>query len=232
MNEHQRALVLMAHPDDIDFWGVGTVMGWVKQSWLVTYVLVTDGQAGGGAGIGQVRRQEQLAAAELAGVSDVRFLEGFQDGQITANPPLIRAICRVIRQVRPQRVLTQSPTRNWNDIRLTHPDHLAVGEAVAQAVYPFARNPHAFPELAMVEGLEPWIVEELWLLGDPAPNKMVDITDTYPAREQAMMAHVSQLPDREKAGQQLHQMLTECGQAAGLPAGHLAEAFRVVPITY
>jgi len=232
MSKQRRALVVMAHPDDIDFWGVGTVMTWVRQGWNVTYALVTDGGVGGKKGIGLVRRQEQLAAAELAGVSDVRFLDGFEDGQVAVTQELVKQLCRTIRQVQPIRVLTQSPTRNWSDIRLSHPDHLAVGDAVARAVYPMARNPHAFPDLIQNEGLEPWIVKELWLQGDPEPNKVIDVTDTLPERELAVMAHVSQHPDLALARQRLLQDLAQCAAAAGLPDGHLAEAFHVVPVTY
>jgi len=222
----------MAHPDDIDFWGVGTVMAWVRQGWQVTYGIVTDGEAGGEPGVGAVRRQEQAQAAALAGVSDVRFLDGYHDGQVQVCAALIKDLCRLIRQIKPSRVLAQSPTRNWSDIRLNHPDHLAVGEAVTQAVYPFARNPHAFTELLVEEGLEPWTVTEMWLQGDPAPNRVIDVTDTLPEREAAVMAHTSQHPDPALARRRLHQALTDCAAAAGLPPGHLAEAFRVVPITY
>jgi len=222
----------MAHPDDIDFWGVGTVMGWVRQGWQVTYGIVTDGDAGGEPGVGRIRRQEQAQAAGIAGVGDVRFLDGYSDGQVQANPALVKDICRLIRQIKPSRVLTQSPTRNWSDIRLNHPDHLAVGEAVSQAVYPSARNPYAFRELLAEEGLEPWVVTELWLQGDPAPNQVIDVTSTFPEREAAVMAHASQHPDPVVARQRLRQDLAGCAAAAGLPPDHFAEAFLVVPITY
>ena len=232
VRQAKRALVVMAHPDDIDFWGVGTVIGWIRQGWQVSYALVSDGGAGGVPGVGQQRRQEQLTAAELAGVEAVSFFDGYLDGQIAATPALVKDVSRVIRQLQPARVLTQSPVRNWSDIRLTHPDHLAVGEAVVQAVYPAARNPYAFPELLADEGLEPWVVTELWLQGDPTPNRVVDVTNTFPEREAAVLAHASQHPDLGQARRRLRQDLATCAAKAGLPDGHYAEAFNVVQITY
>ena len=96
-------------------------------------------------------------------MSDVRFL-GHPDGMVQATLELRRDISRVIRQVRPERVLTQSPERNWDFIFASHPDHLAAGEAAVCAVYPDARNPFAHPELLDDEGLEPWTVPELWIM--------------------------------------------------------------------
>ncbi|MCL2803461.1 MAG: PIG-L family deacetylase [Micrococcales bacterium] len=236
MSEFDRVLVVMAHPDDIDFWGVGTVMQWVRSGVAVTYALVTRGDAGGFGEeardrIGQTRQQEQLEAARLAGVSDVRFLDGYQDGKVQVSDDLVGDITSLIREVKPDRVLTQSPDRNWYDVRLSHPDHLAVGEAVARAVYPFARNPFAFPELAK-QGLEPWVVSELWFLGDPAPNQVVDVTNTFPEREEAVMVHASQHPNPDLARQRLREGMTAAGRAAGLPDGHWAETFRVIQIAH
>ena len=104
-----------------------------------------------------IREREQRAAADALGVKDVRFLDGYRDGWLEPTPELQREITQVIRQVRPHRILTSSPDRNWDRIAASHPDHLAAGEATVRAVYPAARNPFAFPEL-LAEGLEPWTV--------------------------------------------------------------------------
>jgi LmbE family N-acetylglucosaminyl deacetylase len=235
VSEQLRILVVMAHPDDVDFWAAGTVATWVQAGAAVTYALVTGGDAGGFDPVAprdtlaDQRRQEQRRAAARLGVTDIRFFEGFLDGEVKAEAALIREICRVIRQVRPHRVLAQSPTRAWHDIRLSHPDHLAVGEAVAQAVYPFARNPFAFPELAAA-GLAAFEVRELWLQGDPAPNHTVDVTAVWEQREAALMEHVSQHPDPAHARARLRQEAAAVAAAAGLPAGRYAEDFRVIPI--
>jgi LmbE family N-acetylglucosaminyl deacetylase len=235
VSEQRRVLVVMAHPDDVDFWAGGTVATWVDAGVAVTYALVTGGDAGGfdpaapRDDVADQRREEQRRAAATLGVTDVRFFEGFRDGQVVADDALIRSVCRVIRQVRPHRVLAQSPTRAWHDIRLSHPDHLAVGEAVARAVYPFARNPFAFPELA-AEGLAAFEVRELWLQGDPEPNHTVDVTAVWARREAALFEHVSQHPDQERARERLRQEAAAVAVKAGLGPGRYAEEFRVIPI--
>jgi len=151
-----RALVVVAHPDDVDFGAAGTVATWTDAGIAVTYCIATDGDAGGfdpdvpRAQIPAIRRAEQEAAAKAVGVSDVVFL-GYPDGRLQASIELRRDIARVIRRVRPQRVLCSSPERNRQRIHPSHPDHLAAGEAALCAVYPDARNSFAHPELA-VEG--------------------------------------------------------------------------------
>jgi LmbE family N-acetylglucosaminyl deacetylase len=149
-SEIERALVITAHPDDVDFGAAGTVATWTAKGIEVTYCVCTDGDAGGfdpavpRSEIPGIRRAEQEAAAKAVGVSDVRFL-GYQDGKLTPSLELRRDISRVIRQVRPQRALIQSPERNWARVGASHPDHLAAGTAAIAAVYPDARNPFAHP---------------------------------------------------------------------------------------
>jgi LmbE family N-acetylglucosaminyl deacetylase len=132
--ELTRVLVVTAHPDDVDFGSAGTVATLVAAGVSVTYCIVTDGDAGGfdptvpRSEIPRIRRAEQVAAAAVVGVSDVRFL-GYRDGELTVSHDLRRDISRVIRQVRPQRVMTMSPVRNWERIAASHPDHMAAGEA-------------------------------------------------------------------------------------------------------
>jgi LmbE family N-acetylglucosaminyl deacetylase len=126
--------------------------------------------------MGPLRQAEQRAAAKELGVSDVRFL-GYPDGRLELTLDLRRDISRVIRQVRPQRVLTSSPERWWDRIGASHPDHMTVGESTLRAVYPDARNPFAFPELLADDGLEAWTVSEVWLNGSPRADHAVDVTD-------------------------------------------------------
>ena len=150
--EINRVLVVTAHPDDADFGSAGSVALFVDRGVEVTYLLVTDGDAGGNertldnSGMAELRRAEQRAAAKAVGVTDVRFL-GYSDGQVVPSLELRRAIARVIRQVRPDLVITHHPDRNYQFIAPSHPDHRAVGGATLDAVYPDARNPYAFPEL-------------------------------------------------------------------------------------
>jgi LmbE family N-acetylglucosaminyl deacetylase len=226
---------VVAHPDDADFGASGTISTWVDAGTEVTYLLCTRGDAGGFDDTPRdqmpaLREAEQRAAAAAVGVSDVRFLDGYPDGALEVSQALIRDISRVIRSVRPQRVLTQSPERWWERLGASHPDHLAAGEATVQAVYPAARNPFAFPELLLVEGLEAWTVPELWLMADPRSDHAVDITDTFDRKLAALRAHVSQTGQRDDLEQMLRGWSGGTATRLGLPEGRLAEAFRVVSI--
>jgi LmbE family N-acetylglucosaminyl deacetylase len=231
-SEVQRILAVLAHPDDADFGAGGTIARWTDEGIEVTYCLVTDGDAGGfdrsvaRAEIPEIRRTEQRNAAKAVGVEDVRFL-GYPDGRLELTLDLRRDISRVIRQVRPQRVLTQSPERNWARIQASHPDHLTTGEAALRAIYPDSRNPFAFPELLADEGLEPWEVAEVWVMAHPTPNHHVDVTDTFDRKIAALRAHVSQTAHMDDLEVWLRERLGHIATEAGLPAGHLAEAFAV-----
>jgi LmbE family N-acetylglucosaminyl deacetylase len=232
--EVQRILVVMAHPDDVDFGAAGTVAGWTERGIEVVYAMVTDGDAGGfddavtREEMAALRREEQRAAAKCAGVEDVRFL-GYPDGRVEATLGLRRDIARVIRQVRPDRVVMPSPERNYERIYPSHPDHRAVGAAALDAVYPDARNPYAFPELLADEGLEAWTAPEVWLVGGPTPNHYVDVTPHFDRKLAALKSHASQTAHM---GDGLEEMLRGWMGAnasiGGFPEGHLAEVFQVV----
>ena len=228
--------MVCAHPDDIDFGASGSVAGWTDAGIEVTYCLVTDGDAGGfdrevpREEIPRIRRAEQIAAAAVVGVTDVRFL-GYPDGRLTPSLELRRDLSRVIRQVRPQRVVCQSPERNWASVYASHPDHRAAGEATLDAVYPDARNPFAHPELLQEEGLEPHIVHEVWVMGGPQPDHYVDVTDQFERKVAALREHRSQLTDPTgEPPAVLRDLMRRNAEAGGLTEGRLAEAFKVVHI--
>jgi LmbE family N-acetylglucosaminyl deacetylase len=143
---------------------------------------------------------------------------------------LRRDISRVIRQVRPERVLTQSPERRWDFIYASHPDHLAVGEAAVCAVYPDARNPFAHPELLEEEGLEPWTVNELWVMGGTEPNMAVETTATIERKVAALLRHESQIEDPDGVTTRITGAGRTSGLQAGLPEGSTAELYRVTRI--
>src|SRR5258708_17731816 len=136
-----RVLVVIAHPDDVDFGAAGSIATWTSQGIEVSYCLCTDGAAGGfdeaitRADMARLRREEQTNAAATVGVTDLHWL-GYPDGRLEVTHDLRRDISRVIRVVRPQRVLIQSPERNYDRIQASHPDHLAAGEAALCAGYP------------------------------------------------------------------------------------------------
>jgi LmbE family N-acetylglucosaminyl deacetylase len=229
----ERALVVVAHPDDVDFGSAGTVARWTDAGIKVTYCVVTDGDAGGfdpavaRAEIAGIRQAEQRAAAAEVGVTDLRFL-GYPDGRVEVTLELRRDIARVIREVRPQRVITGWPVRTFLRIGIAHPDHRAVGEAALCAVYPDARNPFAHPELA-AEGLAAWTVSEVWLVGSDQPNQFVDITDVFDRKMTALLQHVSQHPDLDGLRGRMLEWGNAIASAGGLPAGRLAEAYYVMP---
>lgn len=232
--EPQRALVVTAHPDDVDFGSAGTVSTWVDLGWTVTYCICTDGDAGGfdpavpRAQIRDIRKAEQRAAAAEVGVTDVRFL-GYADGGLEVSPALVRDIVRVIRDTRPQRVLMPSPERDWTRIARSHPDHLAAGEATIRAIYPAAQNPFAFPELLADEGLDAWKVPETWVVGHPDPDRFVDITDAFDRKIAALRRHQSQTAHMTELEGMLRGWSTSMASAGGLPEGRLAEAYSVFP---
>ncbi|MEU8269108.1 PIG-L deacetylase family protein [Sphaerisporangium sp. NPDC049002] len=227
-------LVVTAHPDDVDFGAAGTIATLTDKGIQVVYCIVTDGDAGGfdraldNGGMAALRRAEQTEAARRVGVKDLRFL-GYADGTVEQTLGLRRDIARVIRQVRPDRVITSSPERNYARIGPSHPDHRAVGGATLDAVYPDARNPYAFPELLVEEGLEAWTAREVWLTGGPTPNHYVDITSAVDRKIAALRAHESQTAHLETLEEFVKGWLAATAQAAGLPEGSYAEAFQVVP---
>jgi LmbE family N-acetylglucosaminyl deacetylase len=231
--EVARVLAITAHPDDVDFGAAGTIARWTDAGTEVTYCVVTDGDAGGfdedfpRTGVPALRRAEQVAAAKCVGVHDVRFL-GYPDGLLEATLELRRDLARVIRQVRPDRVVCPSPERNYARMPASHPDHRAVGSAALDAVYPDARNPFAFPELREREALAPWKVREVWISGSPSPTHFVDVTDTFHRKIAALSAHVSQIAQPDDLEERIRGWLTRAARTGGLPDGRLAEAFQVL----
>ena len=99
------------------------------------------------------------------------------------------------------------------------------------AVFPDARNPFAHPELLGEEGLAPWEVGEVWLMGTPTPNHYVDITEVFDRKVSAIQAHKSQTAHPDRLAEDLRERLAPNAAAAGLPPERLAEAFQVVTIT-
>lgn len=227
----ERILVVSAHPDDVDFGAAGSVATWTDQGIAVSYCMVTDGDAGGSdesvtrADMSRIRREEQTAAAAQVGVHDLHFL-GHPDGRLYVTHELRKDLSRVIRQVRPQRVLCPSPLRNFDRIFASHPDHLAAGEAALCAVYPDSRNPFAHPELLDREHLEPWTVGEVYVMAHPQADTWVDITDTFERKVAALRCHVSQVAQRDDLADMLRAWSTAIATQGGLPEGRLAEGFR------
>ncbi|APU17556.1 hypothetical protein UA75_28315 [Actinoalloteichus sp. GBA129-24] len=230
--------MVTAHPDDVDFAASATIASWTAQGIQVSYCVCTAGDAGGfddtpRGEMAAVRQAEQQAAAAAVGVEDVRFL-GYPDGRVVESLELRRDITRVIRTLRPDRVVTHSPEIDWRRIAVAHPDHRAVGAAAMAAVYPDARNPFAHPELGR-DGLDAWTVRELWLVGSPAEriNHAVDVTDTFDRKAAALAAHRSQTAHLPELIEELRAVMAEASaallpEAGGSGEARLAETFQVV----
>jgi LmbE family N-acetylglucosaminyl deacetylase len=233
-HEVKAALVIMAHPDDAEFWAGGTIAVWSAAGCKVTYLLLTDGDAGGfdhglpRSELPGIRREEQRDAAAILGSDDVRFL-GRPEGSLVNDAALRAQVVRVIRQVRPQRVLTWSPEWNWSRFRTScHADHRATGEVALTAIYPDAGNRFAHPALLDDEGLEPWNVQEIWMINGREPNHYVDITETFNRKIEALQAHSSQIADPDSLVDRMRERIAPNTAAAGLADCRYAEAFQVV----
>ena len=230
--EIKRVLVVMAHPDDCDFGAGGTIAQWTARGIEVSYCIITNGDQGGEeSGIpleemAKVRQKEQRDAGAALGVSEITYLN-YRDGWLMPSIELRKEIVKAIRIAKPDRMVVQSPERNWERIYASHPDHLAAGETAIQAVYPDARNPFAFTDLKEA-GLEPWRVREVWITGSPTPNHFVDITDTFSKKMDALHAHASQTAHNSELENMVRSWGEKNAEAQGLAQGRIAEIFKVI----
>lgn len=230
-----RVLVVVAHPDDIDFGTAGTVAQLTSAGTHVAYCLVTSGEAGeddmtvSAEELARMREAEQTAAAEKVGVDTLHFLH-HPDGAVQNTLELRCDIARVIRLERPDVVITQSPVRDLDSTYRSHPDHIETAEATMRAVYPDARNPRAFTAELLDQGHQPHTVSEMWI-GLTEPDLFIDTTDVFDKKLAALRSHVSQVAKRDEEFD-LAKLMREWGERValegGMPEGRLAEAFRVV----
>lgn len=198
--EPQKILVILAHPDDPEFFCGATLARWARAGHTIHYCLLTCGDKGGGmdvipAELCADRRQEQRRAADIIGAGTIRFLD-HEDGYLVPTLDLRREVVRVLRQERPDILVTCDPTNLFpsSGYGLNHPDHRAAGQIVLDAVFPAAGNPHYFPEL-LQEGLHPHTPREVWLALTGQPNVVLDVTDTWEIKLRALKEHTSQIGD-------------------------------------
>lgn len=197
--EVSRALVIYAHADDAEYGLAGTVASWVDQGVEVTYCMVTNGSSGSNdkdmtrERLAEIRAAEQAAACEVLGVKELIQL-GFEDGYVEPNIETRKAITRVVRQVRPDIVLTPHDPRQrvMANIYVNHPDHIAVGECVLRAMNADASAGLMFPDLWREEGLEPWKPKAVMLAHFMGGDTLVDISATIDRKIKALACHVSQ----------------------------------------
>lgn len=218
-------MVIIAHPDDAEFTVAGTVAAWVEAGCRVTYTLCTDGNAGSHEPgmtrqkLAEIRRTEQRAACAILSVSDVVFL-GHDDGQLQPTLQLRRELVGVIRQYRPEVVITGDPTQLFaGDAYINHPDHRAAAQAALDAVAPATAMPLLWPEAGA-----PHRVQRVYVHGNERPNVWVDITHTIERKIAALRQHVSQLGDWDPA-EMIRSWAAETGRENGLAC---AESFRII----
>lgn len=223
-------LVIAAHPDDIEFGAAGTIARWTDEGAQVVFCMVTNGAAGSNkpeadlAELIRIRQEEQCAAAALLGVHDVRFL-GYPDGVLQPTLEVRRDLTRIIRELKPDRVMIQDPTLVLaGDFYINHPDHRAAGEAALYAVFPSAGTRPIFPEL-LAEGYEPHDVSELWLQFSEKAETVVDITPQIERKIAALLCHKSQV------GPEVADMIRGWDREAGKAHGYTyAESYHVMKL--
>lgn len=211
----QKILVILAHPDDPEFFCGGTLARWAAAGQRIVYCLLTCGDKGAkdraltSETLCAIRQQEQRNAAKVIGAEQVRFLD-HPDGYLELSMKLRKEVTRLIRQEKPDVLVTCDPTTLYvgND-RLNHPDHRVAGQVVLDAVYPAARDFLYFPELLTDEKLEPHAVREVWVSGTQAPDVIMDVTSTWQVKLNALYEHASQIGDREAFTQRMMKRHTE-----------------------
>ncbi len=203
MTKPAQIMIVTPHPDDAEFGVAGTVVRWVREGKSVIYVVCTNGNKGSNdphikpSELARIREEEQLAVAELLGVREVIFLRHPDQG-LEDTPEFRKELVRLIRIYRPETVVTADPYRRY----MWHRDHRITGQVVLDAVFPYARDYHAYPDL-IEEGLQPYKVKEVLLWGSETPNYRSNITDTFDIKVAALYCHKSQLkghpfPDMKK----------------------------------
>ena len=212
----QNILVILAHPDDPEFFCGGTLAKWARDGHAITYQLITCGDKGFNDStpadmtpdaLCAIRHEEQGAAAKVIGVKEVHFMDT-DDGYLVPDINLRREIVRVIRKFKPDILVTCDPQNLFAIYGINHPDHRAAGQVVLDAVFPAAGNKEFFPELVS-EGYEPHMPKEIWCSLTSQPNTTIDITDTWQTKLKALLQHKSQIGEIEKFKERMKTRHTE-----------------------
>jgi LmbE family N-acetylglucosaminyl deacetylase len=201
----QRILVVLAHPDDPEFFCGATLARWARAGHEIVYYLLTCGDKGFNDSttaditpdaLCALRHMEQRKAAAVIGTKKVHFLD-YKDGYLVPDLDLRREVVRVIRKVKPTVLVTCDPQNLFAGYGINHPDHRAAGQVVLDAVFPAAGNKAYFPEL-LKEGPEPHMPKEVWASLTSQPNVTLDVTKEWPIKLEALLHHASQIGDVDK----------------------------------
>ncbi len=227
----KKAMVIVAHPDDIEFSCAGTVARWIQGGAEVAYVLCTSGEVGiTEVGMtkdqaAKIREKEQLAAAEIVGVKDVTFLRE-PDGMLQPTLELRKKLVREIRRFKPEIVTCGDPTIVWaGDTYINHPDHRAAATAALDAIFPAAGQPNLFEELAE-EGITAHKPRKVYVTGWNGNDLFVNIETTIDLKIAALRAHKSQMKDWDPEPR-IKEWAAERGRGKEMA---FAEGFRVVTL--
>ncbi len=231
MTKKAQVMVITPHPDDAEYGVAGTAARWTRQGKDVIYIVCTNGDKGTNDvsmkpdELVRIREQEQLAAAKLLGVREVIFLH-YPDQALEDTPEFRKEIVRLIRIYKPETVVTPDPYRRY----VWHRDHRITGQITLDAVFPYARDFLAYPDL-LEQGLQPHKVREILFWGSEDPNCRSNITDTFDIKIAALRCHRSQVgdklsPEREEWLRERHKKMAE-GEDY-----ELAEAFHRVEIQW
>jgi LmbE family N-acetylglucosaminyl deacetylase len=210
----QKILVILAHPDDPEFFCGASLIRWARAGHEIHYFLLTCGDKGGDPALSSdelcaLRRNEQKNAAAIIGVKSIRFLDR-EDGYLLPTIDLRKEVVRAIRQIKPDVLVTCDPTNLFpRDNYLNHPDHRYAGQVVLDAVFPAAGNSHFFPELMKEEGLEPHTPREIWISLTANPTVSLDVTDTWEEKILALKEHKSQIGDPVKFEERIRSRKSE-----------------------
>ncbi len=231
MVEPADVVVVTPHPDDAEFGVAGTVARWIQnENKQVVYVVCTNGNKGTSdpnlksEALAGIRQKEQQAAADILGVREVVFL-GYPDQGLEDTPEFRKQIVRMIRLYRPQTVVTADPYRRY----IWHRDHRIAGQVTIDAVFPYARDHLAYPDL-LAEGLQPHKVREMLFWASEDINYVSNITETFDLKLQALRCHKSQVQSK---GSDIEDWLRKrCSDLAEGEDFDLAEAFHREEITW
>ena len=226
-----RALVVTAHPDDMEFGSAGTLAKWADQGADITLCIATDGSTGTqdrdlmGNKLSDLRKEESRAAADVVGIKDIVWLD-YRDGYVEYTLDLRKDIARVFRNYKPHRFMVIDPAPTIADRFINHPDHRAVGQASLDVSMTAGTTPGHFPEL-LDEGAVPWRgLRELWIAGPAGGARVVDITDYIDRKIDALRCHASQVGDNvEEIAAFVRTYTAETGKPHGFA---YAESFRVI----
>ncbi len=222
MTTQAQVLVTIPHPDDAESRMAGTVARWAREGKDIIYVVCTNGDKGTSdpdmtpEELAGIRKQEQLAAADVLGVREVVFLH-HPDQSLEDTPEFRKEIVRLIRMYQPDTVVTIDPHHGYLD----HRDHRITAQVTLDAVFPYARYVHSYPDL-LEEGLQPHKVKEVLFCGTEDPNYYVDITNTIDIKLAALRCHKSQVGDRPELAERIRERARVAAEGQDY---ELAEAF-------